>query len=63
MATYNYTFGGLTINKPVLEKELHSSDGLVGKYLAKRGRLIVALAKRQVGVKTGKLKESIKMIF
>ena len=40
---------------------LNSPEGDVGKYLAKKGRLIMAAAKAQVGVRTGALRSSIHM--
>jgi hypothetical protein len=40
---------------------LFQPAGDVGKYLAKKGRLIEAGAKRQVGVQTGALRASIHM--
>jgi hypothetical protein len=40
---------------------LNSPEGDVGKYLAKKGRLITAAAKAQVGVRTGALRSSIHM--
>lgn len=36
-------------------------DGQVGRYLIKKGRMIEAAAKRQVGVRTGALRASIHM--
>lgn len=59
---FSYKFTNVRLYRPVLDLYLNSSTGEVGKYLKRKGRLIVALAKRQVGVDTGKLKESIRMI-
>lgn len=42
-------------------KLLNEPDGEVGRYLERRGRLIVIAAKRQVGVKSSRLRESIRM--
>lgn len=50
------------LNRATLDYELNNPQGVVGKDLAKRGRLIMSLAKRQVGVKTGSLKQSIRMV-
>ena len=50
------------LNKVTLDYELNNPMGSVGQHLKKRGRLIMGLAKRQVGVDTGALKESIKMV-
>lgn len=58
----SFTFSNVTIYRPVLDYYLHNQDGGLGRFLKKRGRLIMALAKRQVGVNTGALKDSIKMI-
>lgn len=51
----------VVFNEPVLERMLNSPEGDVGIYLARRGRLIVLAAKKQVGVDTGQLRESIHM--
>lgn len=51
----------LTIYDAALNKMLKSPDGDVGKYLRKKGKLIEAAAKRQVGVRTGALRSSIHM--
>jgi hypothetical protein len=40
---------------------LHSPSGTTGRWLARRGNLIVRLAKLQVGVDTGALRQSIHM--
>lgn len=52
----------LRINRGTLDTFLNSPRGEVGRELVKRGRLIVRAAKRDVGVDTGKLRESIYMI-
>lgn len=51
----------LIFREPVLEHYLNMPTGQVGKYLKKRGRLIVKAAKGQVGVRTGALRSSIHM--
>ena len=48
-------------NKPGLDSVLQSPEGVVGRYLKKKGRLITAAARRQVGVRTGALRNSIHM--
>jgi hypothetical protein len=48
-------------NKPGLDNVLQSPEGVVGRYLKKKGRLITAAARRQVGVRTGALRNSIHM--
>jgi hypothetical protein len=50
------------MDRAKLDFELNNPQGSVGKHLKKRGRLIVAMARRQVGVDTGELKASIQMI-
>lgn len=59
---FSYKFTNVRLYRPVLDLYLNSPGGEVGKYLKKKGRLIVAMAKRQVGVETGRLKESINMV-
>jgi hypothetical protein len=44
-----------------LDKYLNSPGGQVGRYLAKKGRIVEAAAKGQVGVRTGALRLSIHM--
>lgn len=51
----------LIFREPAMDRFLLSPSGDVGKYLAKKGRLIEAGAKRQVGVQTGALRASIHM--
>lgn len=56
------TYGGLTIYKPILDDVLNNPQGgnnTVGKYMRDRGKVIMAAAKKQVGVKTGVLRASI----
>jgi hypothetical protein len=45
----------------VIENYLDMPGGQVGRYLGRRGRIIEAAAKRQVGVSTGALRSSIHM--
>lgn len=49
------------IRKPELDFVLNNPEGMVGKYLAKKGRQLEVLAKAQVGVRTGALRASIHM--
>jgi hypothetical protein len=44
---------------PVIQNLLNDPDGDVGRYLKVKGDEIIALAKGQVGVRTGRLKGSI----
>lgn len=50
-------------HRPQLDFLLKESGGAVGSHLMGRGRLIVVAAKAQVGVKTGRLKESIDITY
>ena len=45
----------------VMNNYLFSTNGQVGRYLARKGHMIEAAAKRQVGVSTGALRSSIHM--
>ena len=49
----------IKINDAVLDHYLNMPDGQVGKYLSKKGSLIVTAARAQVGKKTGRLARSI----
>jgi hypothetical protein len=51
----------VVFREPVLDRYLNSPSGQVGRYMSRRGNLVVAAAKRQVGVKTGALRASIHM--
>jgi len=51
----------VVFREPALDRYLNSPSGEVGDYLAKKGNLIKAAAKRQVGVRTGALRASIHM--
>jgi len=42
-----------------IQNLLNDPDGAVGRYLRAKGDVIIALAKTQVGVRTGRLKASI----
>ena len=51
----------VVFRQPAFNNYLDSPSGEVGRFLSKKGRLIVAAAKRQVGVRTGVLRSSIHM--
>jgi hypothetical protein len=51
----------VVFREPQMTNMLDNPSGDVGKYMANRGRLLVGMAKRQVGVKTGALRASINM--
>lgn len=51
----------ITFNGKKIEQIIQSPNGDVGRYLRKRGLLILSEAKAQVGVKTGRLKASLHM--
>jgi hypothetical protein len=53
-------FHRLVIYKPVLNFELNSNFGIVGRHLHKTANRITQLARLQVGKKTGKLASSIR---
>lgn len=57
-----YSFKGLVLYKPILNYELNTKSGMVGQRLYTIGDRIVASAKRQVGVKSGRLQGSIRMV-
>lgn len=48
------------LNKLAYEHLTEAPDGMVGRYLRKRAIVLQNLAQRQVGVKTGALKKSIR---
>jgi hypothetical protein len=56
-----FTFKGLVLYKPILNFELTNRRGMVGRYLHRLAEKIVVDAKHQVGVKTGKLRRSIRI--
>jgi len=51
----------VVIRKAELDFMLNNPSGEVGRYLAKKGRIIQAAARAQVGVRTGALRASIHM--
>lgn len=51
----------VTFYEPAIRTLLKSPEGAVGRYLRRKGKLIEAAAKRQVGVRTGALRSSIHM--
>jgi hypothetical protein len=57
------SFGGVNIvfRKPMLDRLLNQPSGTVGRYLARKGAVIQAAARAQVGVKTGALRASIRV--
>lgn len=57
----NLTLSKVIIYKPQLNFQLNQSGGMVWRHMDLLGRRIVAGAKRQVGVKTGALRQSIHM--
>lgn len=58
---YSYKFQKLILYKPVLDSYLKTSKGPVWGVLQRRGSIALTLARRQVGVETGALRNSIKM--
>ena len=59
---FSFEFKNVVLYPGALDYYLNNPMGDVGLYLKKRGRLIVAAAKRQVGVDTGRLRQSINMV-
>lgn len=51
----------VVIRKAELDFVLNNPSGMVGRYLAKKGREVEVAAKAQVGVRTGALRASIHM--
>lgn len=51
----------VVIRKAELDFMLNNPSGDVGRYLAKKGRIVQAAARSQVGVRTGALRASIHM--
>lgn len=58
----SFKFKGITFRRAELDFMLNNPSGAVGEYLEKRGKLMVLAAKQQVGVSTGQLRASIKMM-
>ena len=59
---FSYSLTKVRLYNTELGLYLHSPNGELGEYLRKKGRRIVAMAKRQVGVDSGKLKASINVV-
>lgn len=55
------TYSRIVIWKPVLNYQLNNTKGMLGRYMHELGTKIVIDAKKQVGVKTGALRDSIHM--
>lgn len=60
--SFSWQFTGVKFYPGVLDYVLNNPQGDVGLYLKKRSRMIVAAAKRQVGVDTGRLRDSIEFL-
>jgi hypothetical protein len=60
-ATFSWTITNVIIYQAALAKELKAPSGIVWKYMSRRGKLALAAAKKQVGVRTGALRTSIHM--
>lgn len=59
---FNFTNPRLVIRKPELDHLLNDPTGEVGVYLKRRGQIVLAAAKRQVGSQTGLLRASIQLV-
>jgi len=57
--TIEYSFRGVKIYDAILSAELNTSKGHLWRYLERRSDMALRAAKRQVGVKTGRLQKSI----
>jgi len=53
------TFKGVVLYKPILNYELNVPGGMVGRHMWDLGMKIKVGAQRQVGVKSGRLRQSI----
>lgn len=49
------------LREPVLDNYLNNPKGKVGRFLRRKGNIVMRAAKRQVGVRTGALRSSIHM--
>jgi hypothetical protein len=56
-----YKFTDVVFYEPVIEAYLHSPNGAVGRWMTVQGAKVVAGAKAQVGVQTGRLRQSIRI--
>jgi hypothetical protein len=56
-----YSFKDVIFYEPVIQTFLHAPNGAVGRWLTVQGTKVVAGAKAQVGVRTGRLRESIRI--
>ena len=61
MVTVEIVVDRLVIYKPILNFELNNPMGMVGGHMHKLGTKIVVSAKAQVVVRTGQLRDSIRM--
>jgi len=58
---YSYRLQNLVLYKPIINFELRTMYGTVGRYIRKVGQRVSRRARAQVGVQTGRLKASIRM--
>ena len=56
-----YKFSGVVFYEPVLQTYLNTTGGAVGRWMTVQGAKVVVGAKNQVGVQTGKLRQSIRI--
>jgi predicted RNA-binding protein YlqC (UPF0109 family) len=61
MASVIRTNASVHMDKAQLELLLNRPEGDVGRYIGKRARLVAAMARSKVGVKSGRLKRSIRV--
>jgi hypothetical protein len=63
MATFDFDLDlSLVTDRAGLDRYLNDPQGELGQQLDRLGRLIIMAAKRQVGVDTGDLRDSIRMV-
>ena len=60
-SNFSFVFKDLVLYKPILNFELNHPRGMVGRHLHRVAKKILLDAKLQVGVKTGKLRRSIRI--
>lgn len=57
----SYSLENIDLYRIPMDVEFNEPAGLVGRWMARRGRIATAYAKGRVGVRTGRLKSSIRM--
>lgn len=60
--SFDYEFLDLIIYDRILDYELNSQEGQVGRWMKRQAYRVIAGAKSQVGVRTGRLRDSIRIL-